>query len=89
MVARVGYSVAGRSRGRVALCVSSTVHVESTSVGFLVKTQNQGQHFVSGFASKPLGRFSPVWSQNWWLGFLGLGLKISSSSLVIWASKSP
>jgi hypothetical protein len=44
--------------------VSSTVHVESTSVGFLVKTQNQGQHFVSGFASKPLGRFSPVWSQK-------------------------
>jgi hypothetical protein len=56
---------------------------------------------VSGLASKPLGRFSPVWPQNRWrqfspvwpqnrlLGFPGLGLEIGSSGLVIWASKSP
>jgi hypothetical protein len=104
---------------------------------------------VSGLASKPLGRFSPVWPQNRWRcfssglaskpvatvssglaskpaatvfsslvsklvatvspglaskpvvgflvepqnqgggGFSGLGLKTSSSGLVIWASKSP
>jgi hypothetical protein len=40
----------------VALCAVSTKHVE-TSVGFLVEPQNQGRRFVSGLASKPLGRF--------------------------------
>jgi hypothetical protein len=44
---------------------------------------------VSGLASKPLGWFSLVWPQNRQLGFPCSGLKISSSSLVIWASKSP
>jgi hypothetical protein len=32
----------------------------------MVEPQNQGRQFVSGLASKPLGRFSPVWPQNWW-----------------------
>jgi hypothetical protein len=106
-------------------------------VGFLVEPQNQCQRFVSGLASKPLGRFSSVWPQNllrWFslvwpqnqwrqfffslasklvamffpgsaskpaVGFLvepqnqggemfsGLSLKIGTSGLVIWASKSP
>jgi hypothetical protein len=66
MVAQVGYSVAERSRGRVALCAVSIVHVEMRSVSLLVEPQNQGRWFVSGLASKPLGRFSPVWPQNWW-----------------------
>jgi hypothetical protein len=39
-------------------------------MGFLVEPQNQGRRFVSGLASKPLGRFSPVWPQNWWRWFL-------------------
>jgi hypothetical protein len=60
MVAQVGYSVVGRSRGRVALCKVCTWHVETRSAGFLVEPQNQGRWFVSGLASKPLGRFSPV-----------------------------
>jgi hypothetical protein len=30
----------------------------------LVEPQNQGQQFVSGLASKPLGRFLAVWPQN-------------------------
>jgi hypothetical protein len=72
MVAQVGYSVAGWSRGRVMLCAVYTVHIETKSVSFLVKLQNQGRRFVSGLiskplrqffsglASKPLGRFSPV-----------------------------
>jgi hypothetical protein len=30
---------------------------------------------------------SPVWPQNWWLGFLSLGLKTDNFDLVIWASK--
>jgi hypothetical protein len=34
--------------------------------GFLVEPQNQGRRFISGLASKPLGRFSLVWPQNWW-----------------------
>jgi hypothetical protein len=55
------------------------VHVETRSAGFLVEPQNQDQQFISGLASKSLGRFvsglaskplrwfSPVWPQNrWW-----------------------
>jgi hypothetical protein len=42
MVAQVGYSVVGRSRGRVALCAVCTWHVETRSMGFLVEPQNQG-----------------------------------------------
>jgi hypothetical protein len=60
-VAQVGYSVAGRSRGRVTPCVVCTWHMETRSVGFLVEPQNQGRRFVSGLASKPLGRFLAVW----------------------------
>jgi hypothetical protein len=42
MVAQVGYSVAGRSRGRVTPCAVCTGHVETRSAGFLVEPQNQG-----------------------------------------------
>jgi hypothetical protein len=42
MVAQVGYSVAGRSRGRVAPCAVCTWHMETRSAGFLVEPQNQG-----------------------------------------------
>jgi hypothetical protein len=73
MVAQVGYSVAGRSRGQVTLCAVCTVHTETMSAGFLIEPQNQGRRFISGLGSKPLGRvvrglasklwgrFSPVW----------------------------
>jgi hypothetical protein len=64
MVAQVGYSMAGRSGGRVTPCVIYTVHMEMKSVSFLVEPQNQGRRFVSGLTSKPLGRFSTGWSQN-------------------------
>jgi hypothetical protein len=74
MVAQVGYSIAGRLRGRVALCAVCTVHVETRSAGFLVESQNQGRRFVSGLASKPLG---------WFL--VGLGLKTDGDGLsVVW-----
>jgi hypothetical protein len=63
MVTQVGYSVAGRSIGRVTLCAVCTVHVETRSTGFLIEPQNQGRRFVSGLASKPLGRFLAVWPQ--------------------------
>jgi hypothetical protein len=89
MVTQVKYSVAGRSRGWVVLCVVCTMHMMIMSTGFLVEPQNQGQRFVSGLTSKPLGRFSPLWPQNLCLIFSSLGLKTGSSGLLIWASKSP
>jgi hypothetical protein len=87
MVAQVGYSVAGRSRGRVNSCAVCTWHMEMRSVGFLVEPQNQGRRFVSGLASKPLGRFLAVWPQNrWWVSWLSLKTKVVEGFLV-WASK--
>jgi hypothetical protein len=74
--AQVRYSVAERSRGRMTLCVVYTMHMEKRSASFLVEPQNQGQRFVSGLASKPLGQFVsglaskplgwflPIWPQN-------------------------
>jgi hypothetical protein len=44
----------------VAPCAVCTWHVETRSAGFLVEPQNQRRWFVSGLASKPLGRFSPI-----------------------------
>jgi hypothetical protein len=70
MVTQIRYLVAERSRGRVAPCAICTVHVETRSTSFLVKPQNQGQRFVSGLTSKPLG---------WFL--IGLGLKTDGDSL--------
>jgi hypothetical protein len=68
---RIGWVLDGRrSRGRVAPCAVSTVHVEMRSASFLVEPQNQGRWFVSGLASKPLGRF-----------LIGLGLKIDGDGL--------
>jgi hypothetical protein len=58
MVTQVGYLVVVQSRGKVALCVVYIVHVETGNAGFLIEPQNQGLRFVSGLASKPLGRFS-------------------------------
>jgi hypothetical protein len=51
----------------VASCAVCTVHVETRSAGFLVEPQNQGRWFVSGLATKPLGRF-----------LIGLSLEIDS-----------
>jgi hypothetical protein len=52
MVAQVGYSVAGRSRGRVAPCAVCTGHVETRSAGFLVEPQNQGGGGFPGLGLK-------------------------------------
>jgi hypothetical protein len=41
----------------VTLCAVCTMHKETKSVSFLVEHQNQGRRFVSGLASKSLGRF--------------------------------
>jgi hypothetical protein len=48
--------MAGRSVGRVTPCAVFTIHEKRRSAGFLVEPQNQGQQFVSGLASKPLGQ---------------------------------
>jgi hypothetical protein len=42
MVVQVGYSVAGRSGGRVTLGAVDTADVHTRSVSFLVEPQNHG-----------------------------------------------
>jgi hypothetical protein len=59
----------------VTPCAVYTVHVETRSAGFLIEPQNQGQRFVSGLVSKPLGRVSRFGPQNQQLRFADLGLK--------------
>jgi hypothetical protein len=87
MVAQVEYSVAGRSGGQVTPCAVCTMHMETRSMSFLVEPQNKGGRFVSGLASKPLGRFLPVWPQNWWwLSWLSLKTKVIEG-FPVWASK--
>jgi hypothetical protein len=83
MVIQVEYSVAGRSRGRVAPCAVCTVHVQMRSVGFLVKTQNQCRRFISGLASKQLGWFSVAWPQNRWRQFLLFGVKTGGDGFLV------
>jgi hypothetical protein len=85
---QVGYSVAGQSGGQMTLCAVCTIHMDMRSIVFLVWPQNQGLRFVSSLALKPLAQILLDWPQNWWLGFPDLGLKIGSSGLVIWSSKS-
>jgi hypothetical protein len=82
MVAQVGYSVAGRSRGRVAPCAVCIVYVETMSKGFLVESQNQGRRFVSDLVSKSLGRFvSGLASKPLGRFLISLGLKIDGDGL--------
>jgi hypothetical protein len=66
---RTGRILGGRAVERSGGAVCG-LHVETRSVSFLVEPQNQGRRFVSGLTSKPLGRFSPVWPQNFWRRFL-------------------
>jgi hypothetical protein len=39
------------------LCAVYIMHDEMRNMGFLVEPQNQGQRFVNGLISKPLGQF--------------------------------
>jgi hypothetical protein len=64
MVAQVGYSVAGRSRGRVASCAVCTWHVETRSAGFLVVLQNQGGVEFPGLGLKITATVSWFGTQN-------------------------
>jgi hypothetical protein len=71
----VGYSVAGRSGGRVTLYVICTMHKEMRSSDFLVWPQNQGQ------------RFLPVWPQNRLLRVSQFGPQNHRDGFLVWASK--
>jgi hypothetical protein len=87
---RTGRVLSGRAIERLGGVVCGLHRVRGNEeTCFLVEPQNQGRRFVSCLVSKPLGRFTPVWPQNRWLRFPGLGLKIGSSGLMLWASKSP
>jgi hypothetical protein len=72
---RTGRVLGDRVIERSVDAVCGTAHVETRSAGFLVEPQNQGRRFVSGLASKPLGRFFSVWSQNRWRLFLPVWLQ--------------
>jgi hypothetical protein len=65
--AQVGYSMVGRSGGRVTPCVICTVHNETRSTGFLIEPQNQDRR---------ISRFGP---QNRQLRFGDFGLKITTT----------
>jgi hypothetical protein len=84
-VQRIGDGHTGQvlGGGQVTLCAVYIMHVEMRSTGFLVEPQMQGQQFVSCLASKPLGRFSPVWPQNRWQWFLRFGLKTGGVGFLV------
>jgi hypothetical protein len=52
--------LASKSRSMVCQWFS----LKTTGSGFLVWPQNQGQQFISGLVSKPLGRLSRFGPQN-------------------------
>jgi hypothetical protein len=75
MVAQVGYSGAGRSRGRMTPCAVCTWHVETRSAGFLVEPQNQGGGGFPGLSLKTGSSGLVIWASKSPRWFLGLGLK--------------
>jgi hypothetical protein len=81
MVAQAGYSVVGRSRGRVAPCAVCTVHVEMRNVGFLVEPQNQGGGEFSGLSLKTGSFGLVIWVSKSPRQFLGLGFKTKQTSV--------
>jgi hypothetical protein len=81
MVAQVGYSVAGRSRGRVVPCAVCTGHVETRSAGFLVELQNQGGGGFPGLGLKTGSFDLVIWASKSPRRFLGWGLKTKWASV--------
>jgi hypothetical protein len=85
MVTQVGYSVVGRSRGRVAPCVVCTWHVETRSAGFLVEPQNQGGGGFPGLGLKTDSSGLVIWGLKItatvsWFGHqnqVGFGLSVA------------
>jgi hypothetical protein len=81
MVAQVGYSVAGRSRGRVAPCAVCTWHVETRSTSFFVEPQNQGGGGFPGLSLKTGISGLVIWTSKSPRRFLDLGLKTKWASV--------
>jgi hypothetical protein len=81
IVAQVGYSVAGRSRGRVTSCAVCTGHEETRSTGFLVEPQNQGGGGFSGLGLKTGSSGLVICASKSQRQFLGLALKIKWASV--------
>jgi hypothetical protein len=81
MVAQVGYSVVGRSRGRVATCAVCTWHMETRSAGFLVEHQNQGGGEFPDLGLKTGSYGLVIWALKSPRRFLGLGLKTEWASV--------
>jgi hypothetical protein len=81
MVALVGYSVAGRLRGRVASGVVCTWHMETRSVSFLVEPQNQGGVGFPGLGLKTGSSGLVIWASKSPRRFLALGLKTKWASV--------
>jgi hypothetical protein len=81
MVAQVGYSVAGRSRGQVAPYAVCTWHVETRSASFLVEPQNQGGGGFPGLCLKTSRSDLVILASKSLRRFLGLGLKTKWASV--------
>jgi hypothetical protein len=81
MVAQVGYSMVGRSRGRVTPCAVYTGHVEARSAGFLVEPQNQGGEGFPGLGLKTDSSGLVIWASKSLRRFLGLALKTKWASV--------
>jgi hypothetical protein len=64
MVAQVGYSVAGRLRGRVAPCAVCTWHVETRSAGSLLEPQNHGGGGFPGLGLKTGSSGLVIWASK-------------------------
>jgi hypothetical protein len=81
MVTQVGYSVVGRSRGRVATCAVCIWHVKTRSASFLVEPQNQGGEGFPGLGLKTGSSGLVIWASKSPRQFLGLGLKTRWTSV--------
>jgi hypothetical protein len=64
MVAHVGYSVDGRSGGRVTPCAVYTVHVETRSTCFLIEPQKTRSTVCQWFSLKIDGSGFLVWASK-------------------------
>jgi hypothetical protein len=81
MVAQVRYSVVGRSRGPVTLCVVYTVHVETRKAGFLVSPQNQGGGGFFDLSLKTASYGLVIWTSKSPRRFFSLGLKTKQATV--------
>jgi hypothetical protein len=81
MIVQIGYSVAGRSKGRMTSCAVCTWHVETRSAGFLVEPQNKGGRRFPGLGLKTGSSGLVIWASKSPQRFLGLCLKIKWASV--------